>query len=78
MVTEVQKYRSRLFQILGFSFMAPFGRLMLIILTPQPIDLNLKFILILSISLILAFMGIIFIVKGEEHLYVRYRWIKKD
>ncbi len=68
MVTEIQRYRARLFQVFGFSCMAPLGKLILLILDPKSLDLTIKFVIVLLISIILAFLGIIFLLKGEEHL----------
>lgn len=68
MVTESEKYRAQLLQILGLSFMAPTGKLYLNIPEIEITDLNLKFLAYITVSLLLVYLGIICIVRGIEIL----------
>lgn len=64
MVLEVQKYRAQFFQILGFSFMTPCGKMILNLFDLEPSYLSLKFLILFIISPTFAFLGIILNVKG--------------
>jgi len=55
MISEFQKYRAQLFQISGFAFATPFGRLILKLLD-------------LVISIFLLICGILLLIKGFEGL----------
>ena len=71
MIREVDKYKAQFFQIVGFSFMTPFAKLIMDIFDMQFIKLKLAYFVLLSISLVLLYLGIILITKGLEHLEER-------
>jgi len=68
MITELQKYRAQVFQILGFALMTPLGKFVLDLKDIKLENINLWFFLYLFISLFLTYLGIICIFKGEEKL----------
>ncbi len=78
MAMDIQKYRAQFFQISGFCFMSPFGKLVLGIPGYKLSDFNFLFIIYIVISLFLFYLGIIFMFKGEEHLEERrYKWTRE-
>ena len=74
MVSEIQKYRAQVFQVLAFAFMTPFGKLILDIICNQKINFSWGFLASLLFSLLLVYLGIIFIFKGEEKLEEREKY----
>ncbi|OGI18706.1 MAG: hypothetical protein A3B68_03430 [Candidatus Melainabacteria bacterium RIFCSPHIGHO2_02_FULL_34_12] len=68
MISEFQKYRAQLFQISGFAFATPFGRLILKLLDLEPIALTIRFFIVLVISIFLLICGILLLIKGFEGL----------
>ena len=71
MVTEVQKYRASMFQIGGFGFMSPLGKVVLNFSEYELLDLHLQFLLNILISLLLFGLGIMLLIKGMETLEER-------
>ena len=63
MIREIDKYRSRFFQIMAFSFMGPLGKVVINYIDAKSIEFNLKFLISLLIALFLAVMGIILNIK---------------
>ena len=58
--------------------MTPFGKLVLGIPEYKLSDLNLLFIFYIILSLLLFYLGIILMLKGEEHLEERrHRWTQE-
>ena len=68
MVTELDKYRAQFFQVGGLCFMTPLGKVVLGLLDYDLGRMWLKLLLYSIFSLLLFYVGIIFVVKGEEHL----------
>ncbi|MBI3591155.1 MAG: hypothetical protein HY094_07275 [Candidatus Melainabacteria bacterium] len=68
MNTEIQKYRAQFFQISGFCLMTPFGKTVLSFLDYDFSKIGTKLLLYVVVALVLAYLGIICILKGEEHL----------
>ena len=66
MITESQKYRANLFQILGLILMTPFGILVSKFFNIELIPINFHSISALLISLFLLYLGIIVILRGLE------------
>ena len=64
MTSDVQKYRAQVFQILGFILMTPLGNLILNMIITQKNNLSWSFVLALVTSMILAFCGILLLLKG--------------
>lgn len=71
MIREVDKYKAQFFQVLGFSFMTPFAKLIMDIFDMQFTKVRPTFFVLMSISLVLVFLGIILVTKGMEHLEER-------
>ncbi|MBI3590750.1 MAG: hypothetical protein HY094_05140 [Candidatus Melainabacteria bacterium] len=71
MVSEVQKYRAQFFQVLGFSFMTPIGKIVLDAIDMEQSDLTFKLLIYTGVALILASLGIILNLKGMEVLEER-------
>ena len=69
MLTEFDKASSSLLQIVGFSLMAPLGKLYLSFLDLSFDDINLKLLIYFLISLILGIIGIMIVLKGLAILY---------
>ncbi len=75
MVTEAQKYRAQFLQISGFCLMTPIGRLVLEFLDSGWDDLTIKFFFYLIITLVLAYWGIRFIIRGMASVeYGEQKW----
>ncbi|OGI18293.1 MAG: hypothetical protein A3B68_04460 [Candidatus Melainabacteria bacterium RIFCSPHIGHO2_02_FULL_34_12] len=68
MINEYDKYRVQLFQIAGFSFFVPLGKVFIDIKDLSLTDLNLAFMIHIIASICLSCFGIILIVKGLEVL----------
>ena len=68
MASDAQKYRAQFFQISGFAFFTPLGRLVLGLLEKRALDFSLGFFLALAICFLFAAIGIILISEGLEHL----------
>ncbi len=68
MVTESQKHRASLFQILGLILMTPFGRLILRFFNFEPLPVNFHLFIAVIFSLILLYLGIIVVVRSIEIL----------
>ena len=68
MASDLQKYRAQVFQISGFGFISPLGRLILDAKDIKFENLNLWLLVYFIFSLILAYFGMILIFKGEEKL----------
>lgn len=68
MANDIQKYRAQFFQIAGFALMSPFGRFILDLKDMKLKDANLWVLFCFLLSIILSYIGIIFLLKGEEHL----------
>ena len=68
MVKEIHKYQAHFFQIAGFSYMAPFGKVILNAIDLELKDLNIKFFIYCIIAILLTLFGIILNIKGMEYL----------
>ena len=66
MINEYDKYKVQIFQIAGFSFFAPLGKIFIDIKDMKLININIAFASHLIISISLACFGIILILKGLE------------
>lgn len=74
MITEEQKYIASFFEIIGLSFMTPFGKFMLNI-RDELHNITFDDILYFAFSIVLVYLGIIFVLKGLEHVEARgKRW----
>lgn len=75
MVKESQKYRAQFLQISGLCLMTPLGKLVLEFLDIRWNNLTIKFFFYLIVILVLAYFGIIFIIRGMEILeYGEQKW----
>ena len=68
MASDLQRYRAQFFQISGFAFMTPLGKFILDLKDIKLEQVGIWFFVYLVFSLLLAYCGIIFLLKGEEHL----------
>jgi len=64
MASDGNKYRAELLKIVGFSFMAPLGKVILNIPDYTYEDINLKFFIFCLLSLVLLYIGIIVLRRG--------------
>ena len=67
--SDLEKYRAQFFQICGFCFMTPLGKVILGLLDYDLDKIWPKLFAYFIFSLLLAYLGIIFVLKGEEKLY---------
>ena len=76
MITEEQKYISGVFKIFGVACFTPFGQFVLNI-REEFLHLSFKSLIYLGFILLVAYFGIILLVKGSEHLTERKerKWI---
>ena len=75
MVTESQKYRAQFLQVSGFCLMTPMGKLVLEFLDIGWNDLTIKFSFYLIVTLVLTYLGIMFVIRGMEILeYGEQKW----
>ncbi len=77
MNNKYTEYNAEVFKIAGFAFIAPLGRFFL-----EPIALieecRIYIVLYVIISIVLAFAGIVFIIRGSYLLDKgENKWIKK-
>lgn len=69
MVTELDKYRAQYFQISGFCLMSPLGKIILNLFDYELKEiLTIKFLICSVIALLLFYLGLVLIFKGEEKL----------
>lgn len=69
MVTELDKYRAQYFQIAGFCLMSPLGKIILNLFDYELKEiLTIKFLICSVIALLLFYLGLVLIFKGEEKL----------
>ncbi len=68
MASDLQKYRAQIFQISGFGFMSPLGKIILDSKDIKFENLNLWLLVYFLFSLILTYFGMILILKVEEKL----------
>ncbi len=66
MANDFNKSRAQIFQTGGFALMIPFGRLILKLLDNESNDINIQFFIVLFVSVMIAFCGIILLLKGLE------------
>ena len=71
MVNDFHKYRAQMFQVSGFSFMVPAGRMITNFIDGDPINVNLRFFVALIISVFLLFCGIMLLLKGLDCVETR-------
>lgn len=69
MITELEKHRAQLFQIVGFAFMTPLGKIALRFLDiDEPFVFNLKLVIISAVSGLLFYFGLKCVVKSDEYM----------
>ena len=76
MVSEESKYIASIFKIFGVACFTPFGQFILNI-REEFSHLSFKTLIYLGFILLVAYFGIILLVKGSEHLTERIerKWI---
>ena len=79
MITEEEKYIASIFKIFGIACFTPLGQFVLSI-REELTHLSCNTFIYLGFTLFLAYLGIIFILKGSEHLTERTerKWISKQ
>lgn len=68
MVSDIQKYRAQIFQVMGFAFMSPFGKFMLDLKDIKIMDITLWSFIYFLFSFVAAYYGIILFNKGQDEL----------
>ena len=68
MANEKDKYKADVLKIIGLAFMTPFGMLILKILDEAKLCLDVNHIVVLLISILLLYFGIIIVNRGMIHL----------
>jgi len=71
MVSEENKYFAEVYKVIGFAFMAPFGRVILSIPSLKLSDLSFGFLVYTFLSLFLVYVGAIILLKGSEFVIER-------
>jgi hypothetical protein len=71
MSNDFNKYRAQILQTSGFALMIPFGRVMLKLLDNESNDINIQFFIVLFVSVMIAFCGIMLLLKGLECVETR-------
>lgn len=65
---EIKKYRAHTFQIFGLACITPAAKITLKVLSDEHINLGIKFVIACIVSMALLYLGIMFILEGEECL----------
>lgn len=68
MASDIEKYRAQVFQVLGLASLTPFGRAFLNLPNFDIHKLTFNSLFSAAIILLTFYLGVIFILKGEEHL----------
>lgn len=71
MISDFHKYRAQVFQIAGFAFMSPLGRIVINFIDGGPLNVNFRFFVALFVSIFLLFCGIMLLLKGLECVETR-------
>ncbi len=73
MIPKDEEYRAEIFKIAGFAMMAPIGKFFL---EPWVIFKEVNngiFFIFLVVSLLLAYIGLVFVMKGYDILLIHRR-----
>ena len=65
MIREVDKFRASCLQIMAFSFMVPFGRIILSLLDVEGTGKNPDFFIYFSICILLVVVGLLCLVFAD-------------
>ncbi len=68
MAVEQQKYRANLLLLSGFALITPVGRLVIEIIENENFHFNIRFVIVFIVAGLLAYVGLLFLIKGDEKL----------